>query len=104
LTDQGKEWETLESLFDHAIKEETKLLVKDRVTDVSPPYSAKRAPTLAAMPAQVHKRQQAPRQQAPNAQGSSESYKPDNFLRWAKYSKWNQKTMDERPSVGCTIS
>ena len=99
LTDQGKEWETLESLFDHAIKEETKLLAKDRVTltDVSPPFSAKRGPTLAAMPAQMSHRPRLDKQRLqppPNRGNNSDRYIVPNFPRKAKYKPWSKEVMD----------
>jgi hypothetical protein len=97
LTNQGKEWETWESLFDHAIKEETKLLAKDRVTltDVSPPFSAKRGPALAAMPAQSRQRLERHRLQPTPSKGtSSESYTIPNFPRDMKYKPWSQAVMD----------
>ncbi len=71
LTDQGKEWETMEPLFDHAIKEDTKLLAKDRVTDVSPSFSAKRGPTLAALPTHQSNRPRLNKTRLTHGQGTS---------------------------------
>jgi hypothetical protein len=95
LTYQGKEWETLESLFDHAIKEETKLFAKDRVnlTVNSPPFSVKRGSTVAAPPAQLANMPRLDRQRLapPGRSSNTESYTIPNCP--VKYSKWSTKVM-----------
>ncbi len=100
LTDHGKEWETLESLFDHAIKEETKLSAKDRVnmTDNSPSFSVKRGAigaTIAALPAQQANRPRLERQRfqpQPSRTSSTESYIVPNCP--IKYKAWSHAVMD----------
>ena len=93
LTDQGTEWETLDSLFQHAIKEETKLSAKDRVnlTANSPPFTVKRTSTVAALPAQLSNRPRLDKQRLAPQSRSSESYTIPNCP--IKHSKWSAKVM-----------
>ena len=97
LTDEGKEWESLESLFNHAIKEETKLQAKERVilTDVSPSFTAKRGATVAALPAQQTTRPRLDRQRPKfvSKDNSSEGYIMSDCPRELKYGPWSQKIM-----------
>ncbi len=88
--------ETLESLFDHAIKEETKLSAKERVnlTANSPPFTVKRSSTVAALPAQLANMPRLDRQRLAPPGRSSDSYTDPTFPRDLTYKAWSQKVME----------
>jgi len=96
LSDTGKEWDSLESLFDHAIKEEIKAQAKERVinSDHSPSaITMKRSHVIAALPAQPSNRPRQDKQQTPPVSGTG-SYTVQAFPKDQRYAKWSPEVRD----------